>query len=226
MRITEIELIEITLKVFLPAMLISFGKNRCLLGAKVKSKNIVFRSKTYRSLKKLASEYEANYPNLARRYRLGWTLEQALGLALPPDRKAHNATQLLSSSGSFSSIRDASKKLRINEQTIAARLRAGWSVDEAIGLALPSERKPRSGVTVLCAGEEFPSVSALARHYKKNDIRTRKRLNSGGSPEQAVDLTPAPPRYREQSGAARDHAWTGKTISEEGHTVPSTVSGS
>ncbi len=192
----------------------------------MKSKNIVFRGKTYRSLKKLASEYEANYPNLPRRYRLGWTLEQALGLAPAPKRKAHNATQLTSSIGAFSSIRDASSKLGIKEQTISKRLRDGWPVDEALGLAPPPERKPRSGVAVLCEEVEFPSVAAFARRYKKNETQTRKRLELGWSPEQAVDLVPSPPRFRDQSGAARDHAWTGKTISKEGHTVPNVAPGS
>lgn len=201
-------------------------KKRAVRVAYVKSKSVTFKGKDYTSFTELAAQYGANYSNFTRRYRSGWTLEQALGLAPAPKRKAHNAAQLSSSSESFSSIREASTKLGIEEGTISARLRGGWSVEEALEMAVPPERKPRPGVAVLCEEVEFPSVAAFARRYKKNETRTRKRLELGWSPEQAVDLVLSPPRFRDQSGAARDHAWTGQTISKEGHTVPNAAPGS
>ena len=74
---------------------------------------ITFRGTIYSSVKELAAAYGTHYGNVVRRLRCGWSIEQALGLAVKPSRKAHNAEKLVSKSGQFSSIREAAKTLGI-----------------------------------------------------------------------------------------------------------------
>ena len=185
---------------------------------------ITFRNTVFSSLKELAATYEANYWNLARRLRSGWSIEQALGLKEKPSRKAHNARYLVSKAGRFSSIREAAKKLGLQEATITNRLRLGWSVDEALGLTAPPMIEPVRN-RIVCEGQEHPSIASLARHYGKNNGMVYKRLRSGWTPEQAVDIDPSPPRFRDELGAARDHAWTHKIKTDDGRTLPVTVPG-
>lgn len=185
---------------------------------------ITFRDTIYSSVKELAAAYGAHYGNVVRRLRYGWSIEQALGLAVKPSRKAHNAEILVSKSGQFSSIREAAETFGIKEATIANRLRLGWSIDEALGLDAHPEIE-RVGNRVVCEGQEHSSIASFAKHYGQNVVRVRRRLMSGWTPEQAIDLEPSPPRFRDEKGAERDHAWTHKVITKEGNLLPATVSG-
>ncbi len=186
---------------------------------------IKFRGERFASLKDLAARFDAHYGNLVRRLNAGWSTSQALGLSRAPGRNAHNAVNLDTSIGKFSSARDAARATGIKEATIVARLARGWSPDQAVGAQSPPKRNPKIGRSVVCEGRKFQSVSSFADFYRQNRIRTRKRLDSGWSPEQAVGLEPRPPRYRDQSGAARDHAWTDKQVLEDGSILPRTEQG-
>ena len=167
-------------------------------------KELEFQGEKYPSLRALALKLNLNYRNVARRLQNGWSLEQALEHAPAPKLKAHNARILETMKGNFKSIRAASEAYGIQEQTLAKRLRDGWSVSEAVGDVQRQIRHPRRGNTVVCEGKSYDSVVAFADAFQMNRQRTRKRLNSGWTPEQAVELEPAPPRFRNQDGSARE----------------------
>jgi len=123
--------------------------------------------------------------------------------------KAHNAKEVVTSEGKYESVRDAAIKYGIKEATVHKRLRDGWPPDEAVGI-IKHVRTPKKGKPVRCQGVSYSTMQQFADVFGANRIRTRKRLRSGWTPEQAVGLEPPPPRFRNQSGAARDHAWTSK----------------
>ena len=195
------------------------------LGVEMRKK-IIFQGREFSTLKELATEQQVHYGNLVRRVRTGWSLEQALDIEPTPKRTAHNARILETMKGNFTSIREASEAYGIKETTLAKRLRDGWSVGEAVGDIKKQIRRPNKGNTVICDGKSYDSVSALADAFNVNRIRTSKRLRRGWSPEQAVELQPAPPRFRNKDGSARDHAWTGKILTSTGETVPVSAMGS
>jgi len=190
------------------------------------TKKIIFQGREFSSLKALAAEFQVNYGNVVRRVRTGWTLEQALDIEPAPRRTAHNSVILKTTKGNFTSIRAASEAYGIQEGTLAKRLRDGWSVSEAVGDVKKQIRHPNRGNTVICDGKSYDSIWALADAFNVNRKRTSKRLRSGWSPEQAVGLQAAPPRFRNQDGSARDHAWTGKILTSTGETVPVSAIGS
>ena len=160
----------------------------------------------FSSIAAAAAYFGVREQTAARRLRNGWTMAQVFGLAGKPKRIAHNRQRLESSVGRYSSLREAAKATGIKEATIQARLARGWSVEQALQL----EAKPlkeNKGISITCEGTKFKSVAAFARAYEKNNIRTSKRLKRGWTPEQAVDIDPAPPRFRNHYGHARNHMW-------------------
>jgi hypothetical protein len=186
---------------------------------------VTFRGVTYSSLAEIAKSFGVTPHKVYRRFRSGWSIEQCLDLKDQPKREAPNANALKTRLGNFHSVRDAAIKLGLEEGTIASRLRKGWTPDQAVG-ASPLPQKIRGGIQTLCEGVLFQSVAAFARHYGKNQIRVRKRLEMGWTPEQAVDLVDAPPRFRDEVGSARDHAWTQKMVTPDGAILPATKLGS
>lgn len=188
-------------------------------------KRHLFRGE-YLTLKELSTVYQAHYGNLVRRLRANWSMEQALNLAPKPKRKSHNGISLVTSIGTFSSCREAANATDIKEATIVARKAKGWSDDEAVGAQERPQLYVRKGRSVVCNGRTFLSVAEFSDHYGKKLVKTWKRLNSGWTPEQSVDLVPSPPRYRDQKGAVRDHFWINKQTLEDGSILPATEIGS
>lgn len=72
---------------------------------------------------------------------------------------------------------------------------------------------------------EYPTVNDLADAYGVNRVRTRSRLARGWTTEEAVGVQEKPPRFRNQDGSVRDHAWTSRTVTSSGETVPSSALG-
>ncbi len=161
---------------------------------------------TFPSIKEAAHHFNQHYGNVTRRLRAGWTLEQALGITsrnrVQPGRGRH----LVTSGGTFPSIRAAASHFGIDESVIQSRLANDWPPDEAVGLT-SHKRKPKSTKTVICKGKAFPNAWALAKAYGLKEQLVAKRLRCGWTPEQAVQLEPAPPRFRDQIGGARSKHW-------------------
>jgi hypothetical protein len=163
--------------------------------------------------------------NVTRRLLSGWTVEQAFELAPAPIRKAHNAAKIVTENGVFNSIRDAASAYGLEEGTISQRLRLGWSDRQAVGEEAPPRKRTGRGKQIVCEQIQYPTVNDLADAYAVNRIRTRKRLASGWTPEEAVGVKDQPPRFRNQDGSVRDHAWTSRTVTTSGEVVPVSAEG-
>jgi hypothetical protein len=183
-------------------------------------KKITVSGVDYSTVRAAAKAHGLAHGNVTRRLNTGWTIEQAFELEPRPQRNAPNATKLVTGKGIFNSIRDAANAYGLLESTISNRLRLGWSDKQAVGDEKPPRKRPRKGRTLVCENKEYPSVNDFADAYGVNRIRTRKRLDSGWTPEEAVGLKPSPPRFRNQDGSVRDHAWTAKAVTTHGETVP------
>jgi len=102
-------------------------------------------------------------------------------------------------------------------------LRKGWSVKEAVHG--DRKRVPKAGNPVNFRGMAYDSGKALATAFGIDGHLYWKRINRGWTIEQALDLAPAPPRFRDYDGHARDHRW--KEVQTDGTTAfPGTAKGS
>lgn len=176
-----------------------------------KATGLQIDGKHFVSIKDACKNFGLHESTVARRLRTGWTLEQAFNKAPKPARIAHNRRQLKTKFGKYSSLRDAAKATGIEETTIQARLARGWSVEQALEQT-SKPLKENKGNEIYCEGVLFKSIAAFARAYGKNYIRIAKRLMRNWTPEQAVDIHPAPPRFRNHHGHARSHMWKEPTV--------------
>ena len=188
-------------------------------------KSVTVNHISYPSVRAAAQAHGLAHGNVTRRLLNGWTVDQAFELEPAPRRKAPNAATLTTAKGVFSSIRNAAVAYGIEEGTLAQRLRLGWSDRQAVGEEPPPRKRTGRGKKIVCESIEYLTVNDLADAYGVNRIRTRKRLVSGWTPEEAVGVKEQPPRFRNQDGSVRDHAWTTRTITSSGETVPSSAIG-
>lgn len=179
-------------------------------------KTFTVRGTHYGSMTELASAYRLTVQTVSRRMRAGWSVEQAIGLNPPPKREATNQVTLVTSKGTYKSIRAASEISGVTEANIQARLKLGWSADQACGYEDRPQRESNNSQRTVCAGKSYPSKTALAAAYDLPAKRVRKRLRNGWSAEQAVGLEEPPPRYRNTDGSAREHSWVKPTRNKKG----------
>lgn len=161
---------------------------------------------TFSSMREAAAHFKQHYGNVARRIKSGWSYEEALGLKPHKIMRPGKGIRLTTSAGAFVSIRDASEQFKIEEGTIHKRLAMGWTPDQAVGLA-EHRKSPRQTKEVTCDGKCYANSWALAQAYGKKEKLIAKRLLLGWTPEQAVELEAAPPRFRNQDNGGTNPFW-------------------
>ena len=172
----------------------------------VARKDFKVRGKPFASITAAAKHFGANVGNVGRRLRSGWTVEEALGLAPHLICRPLQMVRIETSQGVFPSIQDAAKHFGIEAATISSRLAKGWTADQVVGIEY-RKRKPKSAAAVICVGKSYPNRWELARAFGKKPQLVAKRIVSGWTPEQAVDLEEAPPRFRNHIGSATNKHW-------------------
>lgn len=187
------------------------------------SQPLIVRGKKFASIQDAAAAYGIHKSVVARRLRTGWSIYEALGLSPPPPRVAHNRSEIRTSLGTYQSISAAADAHGVEPGTVIARLAKGWPTEHALGL-VSRERMEKRGRTLFFRGARYESIKALASAFKKSGALVRKRLNSGWTIEQALDLTPPPPRFRNQVGGARDHHWRNTEVVDD-RAFPATEQG-
>lgn len=176
----------------------------------VKKISVTVKGQEFSSLKAAADRFGVRLETAARRLRAGRTPEQAFGLTeiiVDHSWPESRLKPLKTSAGTFRTLKNAEAQFGVRWATIQRRLAIGWTPDQAVGLTRPPLRKPKEGIPIRCAGEEFPTIRAMADRYRKGRIMVYKRLRAGWTAEQAVGLEPPPPRFRNQVGGARDQVW-------------------
>ena len=114
----------------------------------------------------------------------------------------------VTSAGTFGSVAAAARHFSIPAHNIRARIRLGWSNDEAVELTKRLPPKSPNATEVQCEGQFYESRGQLADAYNLKRTLIGKRLRAGWTPEQAVNLASPPPRYRNKDGSGREHSWT------------------
>lgn len=169
--------------------------------------------KTFDSLREAADHFRVNYYTAHwRKSRLGWTVEQALGQAPPPGRKAtasHYKKKVVRVSidgktHTFESQSAAFRAFGIDVANGSRRLERGYTIRQALELDPPPLRKVRTKGTktiIRLRGKRkvFPSLAAACRYFKVDPNNVYQQLGRGWSIEQAMGLE-APPRYDETAG--------------------------
>lgn len=176
-------------------------------------KSILCNGKSFDSITTLSEHFAISKQKVTKRLSSGWTPEQAVGL-VAPKKILGSASKPLDFDGvRYSSLVEASKALGLVPATIAARVLKGYSVKDAL-LGNLKERLGSRAKTIEFRGQVFQSHEELAAHYSQQLRTVGKRTGRGWTLEQALGIDPAPPRFRDFEGHARDHKWKEVRISD------------
>jgi hypothetical protein len=171
------------------------------------------------SVSSAARYYGVNAGTVKSRLKLGWTIEQALGVARNPKRSAPNALPVELEDIVYPSRFSAAEAYNIDVKVVEKRLMSGWTLEEAFGLV---ERVDYTGPrAVRSRGKQFQSIRAAAIAAGVPDGTIRARLRAGWSVERALN-TPVEERstrvsidevdYASIADAARAHGLRVKLV--------------
>lgn len=153
----------------------------------------------------LAKKFGIHQSTVARRLRNGWSPEQAVGINPNPKRKGHGKSVTYMGE-KYPDLMALSDALGIDAKTFRARLARGYSLEDA---ATGNMRPRVSGLadTIDFEGKKYPSKDSLAKAHGTTWSVASRRLVRGWSMRQALGLDPAPPRFRNHEGHARNTKW-------------------
>lgn len=149
----------------------------------------------YNSIKEMVEAYGLTYSLFyARRFALGWTLEEALTIPKRANRRVHppKLTRIKSKTEfrdhnrvEYKSLNDLADAYNIPVKVLEKRLSYGWIMEDA--LMTPANKT----VNMDHLGNEYPSFGAMcdAYHIKKTTVKHRV-LHLGWSIGRAL-TTPA-----------------------------------
>ena len=101
---------------------------------------ISYKGKRYKNYSELAKDYGLKSKLLDRRLRNGWTLEEALEIPLQR-KELILKKRLYEYEGKLYSVKELSKKFKIDSKCLYKRLARRWSIEEAVEIPLARMRK-------------------------------------------------------------------------------------
>jgi hypothetical protein len=117
---------------------------------------------SFSSLAEMATHFKVHPSTVGRRLRDGWSTEEAVGFK--KRKKLGHGNQVIVDGQSFKTIKEACQVHGLNPETIRARIRNGYSVQDAFSGKF-KERYSGLAKTVSFEGTEYPSIEALGEKF-------------------------------------------------------------
>lgn len=150
----------------------------------------VINGEVFRSKEEAAKKFGISIGKFNYRLKLGWTLDQVVGLSEPPEKGHSNLTgkptQTIVDGIVFKSIRAAANHFSVDYRVVRHRLWIGWTIREALGL----DARQAYGTAITVEGVEYNSISTAAKAYGLDQGSVASRLRRGLSTEQAFGIVP------------------------------------
>ena len=138
----------------------------------------------YSTIKEAADAYDVNEYSVRRRLSKGWTPEQAVGIEYRPLISKLNKPVKVAGV-SYSSQSEACKKLGISVACVIARLKRGWTPEQAFGI---EKRLPKQNRPIIIDHKEFESITEAAAYYHVKTDTALARVKRGWTPEEAFGV--------------------------------------
>ena len=147
---------------------------------KKKDRDLSVEGITYNSFSELSKVYKVNKDTIRHRLNAGKSIEFAVGL------EVDDTIFPLEFGGKiFVTQTEIAEHYGVERSTFAYRLnKANWTLEEALGLV----EKAIQIETHIIEGMEFPSLSAISRHYNIPKATFNSRLQRNWSLEEACNL--------------------------------------
>jgi len=162
-----------------------FNLNAGGSGTRTKGRAIIVQGRRYKSYNEACRAFQVSWEVAKGRIRAGWSPEQVFGL---DEREGKFQRQAIEIEGrQFSSLRQAAIAYGIDPALFSDRLRKGWSVEKAIGIA-PRDAFKGQPVAVEIEGKRFSSLAQAATSYGIAPNIFRQRLRNGWTVNQALGI--------------------------------------
>lgn len=147
-----------------------------------KKRTLIVEGRTFASIMELSRHYKLNEGTIRSRLNSGETIEKAVGLTTE-----ETAFPLEFHGKSFNTQEEIATFYGVERSTFGYRFtKAKWTLEESLGLA----KRDVKTKTVSVQGEEFPSMSAVARHFGIQLVTLKGRLLRKWTLEEACNLKP------------------------------------
>ena len=168
-------------------------------------KSILCNGQRFDSITTLSEHYGISKQKVTRRLGDGWSPEQAVDVSPPPKRLGTTGKPLVFDGVRYGSLVAAAEELGLDPKVIAGRVAKGYAADDA----LRGNLKGRTGLgkSIEFRGKTYGSREQLCSQFGQQWRNVQRRVNRGWTMEQALLIEPAPPRFRDFEGHARDHKW-------------------
>lgn len=167
--------------------------------------SVVCEGKCFESVAAMCLHYGVERFKTHSRIQRGWTPEQAVGL-VQREESLYRPKPVEINGKQYENLTLAAAAIGVNLATVKARIENGYSVEDAF-LGRLNPRGSTRGKTLEFDGVVYKSVAALAEKHKLTGTLVSKRLRAGWTLAQALETVPAPPRFRNHEGHAREQKW-------------------
>ena len=167
--------------------------------------SIVCEGTHFESVAAMCVHYGVERFKTHSRIQRGWTPEQAIGLA-PREESLYRPKSVEINGKRYENLTLAAAAFEVKLATVKARIKYGYSVEDAF-LGLLKPRVGMRGKQVEFDGVFYASIATLGRKFNLTGTLVSKRLKSGWTLAQALEVVPAPPRFRNFEGHAREQKW-------------------
>ncbi len=166
---------------------------------------IVCEGKRFESVAAMCVYYGVERFKTHSRIQRGWTPEQAIGLA-PREESLYRPKAVEIDGQQYENLKLAASALGVKLATVKARIESGYSLEDAF-LGRLKPRVGTRGKQVEFDGVVYASIATLGKKFNLTGTLVSKRLKSGWTLAQALETVPAPPRFRNFEGHAREQKW-------------------
>ena len=159
-------------------------------------KNLEVRGTVYKSQAEACRKYGVAVRKFRQRIRKGWSVDEALEIVervspfSPASKEPHPnplARKIVVGDKEYKTLKHAAEDHGLTASILAQRLKRGWSVFEALGLATRKTKK-RHGKPF--AG--YPSMKEAARAHGLKITTVHARVKRGASEEEALTMPLTP----------------------------------
>ena len=175
-------------------------------------KSILCNGHQFDSITTLSHHFGISKQKVTRRLAGGWTPEQAVGIVPPRKRSGSTGKPLLFEGVRYGSLVAAAEAMGLDPKRIASRVAKGYAPEDALRGNLKGRTGP--GKAIEFRGEVYRSREQLCSQFGQHWRNVQKRVNRGWTMEQALQIEPAPPRFRDFEGHAREHKWKEVRVAE------------
>lgn len=163
-------------------------------------KSILCNGQPFDSITTLSEHFGISKQKVTKRLAGGWTPEQAVSIVPPRKRLGSTSKPLMFDGVRYGSLVAAAEAMGLDPKRIASRVAKGYAPEDA----LKGNLKGRTGLgkAIEFCGEVYRSREQLSSKFGQTWSNVQRRVDRGWTMEQALQIEPAPPRFRDFDGHA------------------------